>query len=57
MVPPVPTPTTKWVILPAVCSHISGPVLLKCALQLLGLSYWFTYQELGVSFPYLLDTE
>ncbi|MDQ0950286.1 hypothetical protein QFZ24_004209 [Streptomyces phaeochromogenes] len=26
MVPPVPTPATKWVIRPSVCSHSSGPV-------------------------------
>ena len=26
IVPPVPTPTIKWVILPSVCSQISGPV-------------------------------
>ena len=27
IVPPVPTPTTRWSILPSVCSQISGPVL------------------------------
>ena len=27
IVPPVPMPATKWVILPAVCSQISGPVV------------------------------
>jgi hypothetical protein len=27
IVPPVPTPATKWVIFPAVCSQISGPVV------------------------------
>ena len=26
MVPPVPTPTTRWSTLPSVCSQISGPV-------------------------------
>ncbi|CAM5352844.1 hypothetical protein STENM327S_04609 [Streptomyces tendae] len=26
MVPPVPTPATKWVIFPSICSHSSGPV-------------------------------
>ena len=26
IVPPVPTPTTKWVIFPSVWFHISGPV-------------------------------
>ena len=27
IVPPVPMPVTKWVILPSVCSQISGPVV------------------------------
>jgi hypothetical protein len=27
MVPPVPTPATKWVIRPSVCDQISGPVV------------------------------
>ena len=27
MVPPVPTPATKQVIVPSVCSQISGPVV------------------------------
>jgi hypothetical protein len=27
IVPPVPTPATKWVIRPPVCSHSSGPVV------------------------------
>ncbi len=27
IVPPVPTPATKWVILPSVCSQSSGPVV------------------------------
>ena len=26
IVPPVPTPTTRWVTRPSVCSQISGPV-------------------------------
>ena len=26
MVPPVPTPTTRWSTAPPVCSQISGPV-------------------------------
>jgi hypothetical protein len=27
IVPPVPTPATKWVIRPSVCFQISGPVV------------------------------
>ena len=27
MVPPVPTPQTKWVTFPSVCLQISGPVV------------------------------
>lgn len=27
IVPPVPTPATKWVIFPSVCRHSSGPVV------------------------------
>ena len=27
MVPPVPTPATKWVIFPSVSAQISGPVV------------------------------
>ena len=27
MVPPVPTPATKWVTLPSVSAQISGPVV------------------------------
>jgi len=27
MVPPVPMPAMKWVSLPAVCFHSSGPVV------------------------------
>jgi hypothetical protein len=55
IVPPVPTPTTKCVILPSVCSQISGPFV-QCAKALEGLSYWLTYQNL-VSVANLLETE
>ena len=40
MVPPVPTPATKWEIRPAVCSHSSGPVVAACEAGLAGLWYW-----------------
>src|SRR3954471_3904462 len=35
--PHVPAPATKWVIRPAVCSQISGPVVLVWPSGLLGL--------------------
>ncbi len=49
MVPPVPTPATKWVIRPPVCSQISGPVVRTWASGLAGLSYWLASQPPGIS--------
>ena len=40
IVPHVPAPATKWVMRPAVCSHISGPVVFSWASGLAGLAYW-----------------
>ena len=42
IVPPVPMPATKCVILPAVCSHSSGPVVrVVRSSGFAGLWYWF----------------
>ena len=38
--PHVPAPATKWVIRPAVCAQISGPVVFSWASGLAGLAYW-----------------
>ena len=40
MDPPVPILATRWVMRPAVCCQISGPVLRKWASGLWGLEYW-----------------
>ncbi len=48
-VPPVPTPATKWVIFPPVCSQISGPVVRTWASGLARLSYWLASQAPGIS--------
>jgi hypothetical protein len=40
MVPPAPTPATKWVTRPSVCRQISGPVERSCSAGLAGLEYW-----------------
>ena len=47
MVPPVPTPHTKWVIRPAVWRQISGPVVSYWAWGLFGLWYWSGFQAFG----------
>ena len=49
MVPPVPTPATKCVMRPSVCSQISGPVDSKCEIGLLGLLYWSGFHAPGIS--------
>ncbi len=49
MVPQVPAPATKWVMRPAVCRQISGPVVFSCASGLAGLAYWFGRKAPGIS--------
>ena len=39
-VPVVPSPVTKWVSRPPVCSQISGPVVSKCERQFAAFEYW-----------------
>ena len=48
-VPPVPTPATKWVTRPPVCSQTSGPVVRTWASGLARLSYWLASQAPGIS--------
>ncbi len=40
MVPPVPTPATKWVMRPAVWRQSSGPVVRSWAAGFSGFQYW-----------------
>ena len=49
IVPPVPTAATKWVILPPVCSQISGPVVAWWAAGFSGLKYWLAWKAPGIS--------
>jgi hypothetical protein len=48
MVPPVPMLATRWVMRPAVCLQISGPVVLSCASGLWRLAYWLGMKAPGV---------
>ena len=57
MVPPVPTPHTKWVMRPRVCSQISGPVVSYWARGLSGLWYWSGFHAPGTSRASRSDTE
>ena len=49
IVPPVPTPATKWVIRPSVCCQISGPVDSWCDSGLFGLAYWSGFHAPEIS--------
>ncbi len=49
IVPPVPSPATKWVTRPAVWRQISGPVDSTCACGFAGFAYWFGRNAPGIS--------
>ena len=49
IVPPVPTPATKWVMRPPVWRQISGPVECSCAQGFQRFAYWFGRNAPGVS--------
>jgi hypothetical protein len=57
MVPPVPTPATKWVMRPAVWRQISGPVDCSWAHGFQRLPYWLGRKAPGVSATSRSDTE